>query len=674
MSPANLTNPVSLRSPTEVDGSWAARNQRYLSGQLAALRFRLESRTDPKRADSNGTDSNVTGPTIEAPPFESNGADEASLDRIVGCFGLSPFERQVLLLCAGVELDGEIARLVDGVATFNTALALSPDAHWSALAPAAPLRRWDLIEAEPGPTLVSSGLRIGERILHYLAGVDYLDVRLEHMAGTIVGRPLPASQQAVADRVVALWGQAGELPEVVLTGPDTEAKRDIADRVAAAGGLRCLVIDAQSLPTGIEDLTGTARLVDREAVLSDYLVLIELGPDGGFDPAVEARAVQFAAKLACPSMVATRSAPASGRRLMLFEVEKPTADEQRRIWIEEVAHRVDSIESANPTEAAGPGDPVEVAARLAAQTNFDARSIHSAVTLAAAEGGDYSFESLWHACRRQARPDLAGLAQRIDSSVTFDDVVLGESQRSTLEEIAHHIAGKSTVYDRWGFRGRHHRGLGVSALFAGPSGTGKTMAAEALASLLQLDLWRIDLSQVVSKYIGETEKNLSHVFDMADENDWILFFDEADALFGKRSEVKDSHDRYANIEVSYLLQRMEEFTGLAVLTTNQEAALDEAFLRRIRFVVRFPAPDQAAREAIWRQAFPDEVPRGELDIESLAHANLSGGNIHNIALASAFRAAFGDGEVAMPDIETATRAELAKIGRRSTTTGNGTKP
>ena len=205
-------------------------------------------------------------------------------------------------------------------------------------------------------------------------------------------------------------------------------------------------------------------------------------------------------------------------------------------------------------------------------------------------------------CRRDLRLD--DLAQRIQPTATWDDLVLPAADKSLLREVAAQVAHRGTVYETWGFAEKIARGLGISALFAGPSGTGKTMAAEVLANELRLDLYRIDLASVVSKYIGETEKNLRRVFDAAEDSGAILFFDEADALFGKRSEVKDSHDRYANIEVSYLLQRMEAYRGLAVLATNLKSALDPAFLRRIRFVVNFPFPDAAQRAEIWRRVFP----------------------------------------------------------------------
>jgi SpoVK/Ycf46/Vps4 family AAA+-type ATPase len=219
------------------------------------------------------------------------------------------------------------------------------------------------------------------------------------------------------------------------------------------------------------------------------------------------------------------------------------------------------------------------------------------------------------------------------------------------------------VYETWGFAAKGRRGLGVSALFTGGSGTGKTMAAEVLAGELRLDLYRIDLSAVVSKYIGETEKNLKQIFDTAEDGGVLLLFDEADALFGKRSEVRDSHDRYANIEVGYLLQRLEAYQGLAILTTNLKSSMDTAFQRRLRFIVNFPFPDAGLREAIWKSVFPAATPTRDLDYRKLAQLNASGGNIRNIALNAAFFSAQSGKPLDMASIAAAAKLEAQKIER-----------
>jgi SpoVK/Ycf46/Vps4 family AAA+-type ATPase len=256
---------------------------------------------------------------------------------------------------------------------------------------------------------------------------------------------------------------------------------------------------------------------------------------------------------------------------------------------------------------------------------------------------------------------MDALAQRLEPKATWQQLVVGTHELALLHQIADQVRQRSTVYEAWGFRRRMSRGLGISALFAGPSGTGKTMAAEVIANELRLNLYRIDLSAVVSKYIGETEKNLRRLFDAAEEGGALLFFDEADALFGKRSEVKDSHDRYANIETSYLLQRMESYRGLAVLATNMRGALDQAFLRRLRFVVTFEVPGLADRRAIWERVFPDQTPTDRLDLDRLADFAATGGMIHNIALNAAFAAAHAGSPVTMPAVLASARAEFRKL-------------
>jgi SpoVK/Ycf46/Vps4 family AAA+-type ATPase len=270
-------------------------------------------------------------------------------------------------------------------------------------------------------------------------------------------------------------------------------------------------------------------------------------------------------------------------------------------------------------------------------------------------------DHLWMLCRTQVRPRFNSLAKHIPATARWNDLVLPQLQKKTMRELVANVRQQARVYEDWGFVQRSPRGLGITVLFHGPSGTGKTMAAEVLANELDLDLYHIDLSTVVSKYIGETEKNLRQVFDAADRGGLILLFDEADALFGKRSEVKDSHDRYANIEVSYLLQRMEAYRGLAILTTNNKSALDPAFMRRIRFVIQFPFPDANQRAEIWKRIFPQQTPVDDLDERKLARLNVAGGNIRNIALNAAFLAADQDRPVTMGDIRAAAQTEYTKI-------------
>jgi DNA polymerase III delta prime subunit len=339
--------------------------------------------------------------------------------------------------------------------------------------------------------------------------------------------------------------------------------------------------------------------------------------------------------------------PDLGRPAVPVEVPRPTAGEQQAAW----------AEALPPL----PADPAPV---LAGQFNLSLAAIREIARTVSAEPGQDSpalLRQLWDACLLRTRPRLGALAQRLEARAGWDDLVLPAAELGTLREIAGQVRRRGTVYEAWGFGRKTSRGLGVAALFAGESGTGKTLAAEVLAAELRLDLYRIDLSAVVSKYIGETEKNLRRLFDAAEDGGAILFFDEADALFGKRSEVRDSHDRYANIEINYLLQRMEAFRGLAVLATNLRGALDAAFLRRLRFVVTFPFPRAAERREIWRRAFPPEAPTEGLDPERLARLTLTGGSIRNIALHAAFLAAEAGTPVTVPLVLQAARAELRKL-------------
>ena len=304
---------------------------------------------------------------------------------------------------------------------------------------------------------------------------------------------------------------------------------------------------------------------------------------------------------------------------------------------------------------------------LAARFQFTegdiAEVVERAQTGAAWSGTVVTPEDVWEAARRQPEHALERVAALITPAFTLDDLVLTQKAHTQLRELVAHVALQHVVLDDWGFRRRLPRGQGVAALFAGPPGTGKTMAAEAVADALRQDLYRIDLSAVVSKYIGETEKNLAVAFDEAERAGAVLFFDEADSLFGKRTEVRDAHDRYANLEVNYLLQRVESFTGLVILATNRHSAMDEAFLRRLRFSIRFELPSDELRKELWRRSFPSEAPLGDLDWDALADSELSGGSIQSAALAAAYLAASNGGAVTRAHLEQALEREYDKLGR-----------
>jgi ATPase family protein associated with various cellular activities (AAA)/winged helix domain-containing protein len=657
--------------------SWSDANQRYLMAAVGVVRDAIErhiARTSERRDQA---------PKIDQPPRESEASQAPkpvadampsppALDVICQMFGLTTFERHLLVLCAAVELDSTFAALcataqgdpARAFPTFSLALAALPDAHWSAVSPTASLRRWHLIEVTRGPLLTQSALRIDERILNYLAGVQHVDERL---AGLVESVPqsgeLVPSHQTLVQRIGASWSRmSGEpaRPIIQLCGQEVADKRAIAAGACAAVRLRLAAISVHAVPGGASDLEGFARLWGREAALSNCALMLECHE---LDPGDSARASsvnRLIETLNSPLIVSSVERWRMDHRPVLtFDVLKPTPLEQRGLW--------DEALKDTPFQLNGQAEAMVAQFNLSVQKVYAARadatgSVPRNDGRIAADGAT----ALWDACRMQARPRLDSLAQRIEPAASWDDLILPPQQLRILHDVALHVRHRTMVYEKWGFAAKGARGLGISALFSGVSGTGKTMAAEVLANELRLDLYRIDLSAVVSKYIGETEKNLRRVFDAAEEGGAILLFDEADALFGKRSEVKDSHDRYANIEVSYLLQRMETYRGLAILTTNLKSALDTAFLRRIRFIVQFPFPDAAQRAEIWRRIFPRETPTEHLDQNKLARLNVAGGNIRNIALNAAFLAADAREPVRMTHLLRAAQSEYIKLEKSLT--------
>ncbi len=650
--------------------NWYEANKRYLMSALVLERESLESRT----ANSMGNpekDTDVKIKESEKTLLEAASAmpSPPALDTLCAIFALSSFERDILLLCAGIELDstfGSLCAAAQGdprrnYPTFSLALAALPGAHWSALTPSSPLRRWRLIETGNGDTLTQSPLRIDERVLHYLTGVQYLDERLAGIIEPLhVSIDLLPSYHSLAERFAMVWSQAAStsaLPVVQLCGDDIAGKYAIAAEACSALGLNINMVSAGSLPSTSGEIDAFIRLWEREAALSSNALLLDCDEIDATDTTREKLINRLIERIRSALVVTCKERRViSQREAITFDIPRLTKEEQHTIW-----------KNVLGTAASGLNGQV---GSLVSQFNLNTRAIHNACAEALGNpGGNDTIPTnpkeldtvLWEACLKQSRPRLDNLAQRIEPVATWDDLVLPESQTRTLHEIAMHVKQRFKVYDEWGFASKGSRGLGISALFTGDSGTGKTMAAEVIANELHLDLYRIDISQVVSKYIGETEKNLRRIFDAAEEGGAILLFDEADALFGKRSEVRDSHDRYANIEVSYLLQRMEAYRGLAILTTNMKNGLDTAFLRRIRFIVQFPFPDASQRGRIWQRIFPESTPTERLDINKLAKLNVAGGNIRNIALNSAFMAADEGEAVGMKHLLYAARSECAKL-------------
>lgn len=642
-----------------VTENWGSANQRYLMAALAVVREALERHIE--RAGGNEAAASEPGRTKQALQTAADAMpSQPALETLCATFGLSPFERDVLLLSAGVELDSSFARLCAAAQgdlsraypTFGLALAALPEPHWSALTPAGLLRHWRLIELEGDGSFTQNPLRIDESVLHFLAGSPHLDQRLAGLVETVrsAGDLVP-SHAVLSEQIVAALcqanGQTG-LPVIHLCGDELQGKRAIAVAACAALGLGLRVIPAQFIPTSAAELEALTRLLLREAALSSTALLIDCDELDIVDSTRAYAVSRLVERIGCPLILTSRERrPAMERQRITLDVSKPSADEQCVVWQRALG------EAASPLNGQ--------VNRLVTQFSLSPSAIRAACAVSAANDSQLVGDHLWDACRAQARPRMENLAQRIEPAASWDDLVLPSAPRETLQEIAAHVRNRVTVYESWGFGSNGSRGLGISALFSGSSGTGKTMAAEVLARELRLDLYRIDLSAVVSKYIGETEKNLRRVFDAAEEGGGILLFDEADALFGKRSEVKDSHDRYANIEVSYLLQRMEAYRGLAILTTNMKQALDTAFLRRIRFVVQFPFPDIAQRAEIWSRVFPSGTPTDGLKLDKLSRLSVAGGNIRNIALNAAFLAADADEPVRMSHVLRAARGEYAKL-------------
>jgi SpoVK/Ycf46/Vps4 family AAA+-type ATPase len=655
--------------------TWNESNQRFLMAAIGMVRVQLEDHLASSQTTGESPDNGrLAQEELSAAAAEM--PSPSALELLCKMFGLSSFERDLLLLCAGVELESSFAALcakaqgdpTRSLPTLSLALAILPNPHWSALTPSAPLRRWRLIDVGSGSVLTLSPLRIDERILHYLAGVQHLDERLAGLIERLQpAREIAPSHAGLAERIAVLWSQASrqdELPIVQLCGREPGDIRSLAIAACAGVGFNTGLIAAHSVPTGTSELDGFIRLWEREAILSHTALLLECRDLDSNDSARASAINRMIDGLRGPLVISSAEPRRTPRREMLtFDVKNITPGEQKDLWKKVLAEI--------PADLNGEVEAFVSQFDLNTQKIYSARTVVLGQKLLSESQGDTTFDiaaALWNACRVQARPRLSDLAQRLEPAATWNDLVLPDLQLRSLREIAVHVRRRVTVYETWGFAARGERGLGISALFSGVSGTGKTMAAEVLANELQLDLYRIDLSAVVSKYIGETEKNLRRVFDAAEEGGAILLFDEADALFGKRSEVKDSHDRYANIEVSYLLQRMEAYRGLAILTTNLKSALDTAFLRRIRFIVPFPFPDASQRTEIWRRIFPPQTPTKDLDLGKLSQLNVAGGNIRNIAMNAAFLAADATESVSMKHLLRAAQSEYAKLEKSLTET------
>jgi len=573
------------------DAEWLGANQRFVVALLGLLRALLERQDAEQiaaaRAKVADADAAMPAPT--------------ALARIAAAFQLSGFEQQLLMFCAAVEIDGEIARACakaqndaqSWLPTFALALSILPNGHWSAITPTSALRRSCLLDVLPGQGLSSSPLRIQERILHYLVGIDVPDAAL---AGILTRVEPPAEPNAVqrllATQIVDECESADsplDWPVVELLGPGATEKLTIAAIAMKSMGWALHQIDGTA-PEANFDEDRWLHLVAREMQLANSVLVLDCDDFEVLEDAASRRmmAKRFAERYPGPLVVsASKSLQLARRPYLAFSV---TSDVDR--------------------------------------SGLDA--LHE-----------------W--------------ADPLVLPWDWDDLVVPEAIHQELLALVTQVQQREHLHESLGFA--EASTLGVHVLFAGPSGTGKTMAATVIARELGMDLYRVDSSRIVSKYIGETEKNLRRLFTTAEENNCILLFDEAEALFGARSSVRDSHDRYANQEIAYLLQRMEMHRGVSILTTNMQHAVDPAMRRRLRFVVEFPFPTVVEREQIWRRVFPQATPVADIDFVGLARLNIAGGNIRNIAVAATSLASAQEQAVGMQHISIAVALEYKKLGR-----------
>lgn len=611
-------------------------------------------------------------PLPDGPLALADGEAASRLTELGAALDLEPFDLDVLLVALAPDLDDRYAAVFAALQGNRLATRPSPAllltllcssagerlARRSFLGPGAPLVRFEVVRLVPCGSAeqpAASMVEVDPRIVDFLLGEDGLDPRLEPV-GSLVAPRFGLGTGGLE----AVLGGLDARSLLFLAGPDAAAGLETAEALARDNGCPLLVLELGSAAQRGLDLERTLLIAAREAALHGALLCLA-DVDG-----LESRALVRLAPSISPYRLPVLAVGADehsfdearGIDVVLAPVAPPDSRERQWLW----ERALDVV----PEDA----DVPALASRFrlgAAQIERAVDEARNRVRLRAAAGGDSRLhgEDLFAGARSRSAHRLAELTRKVEPVFGWDDIVLPDDSRAQLQEICDRVVHRDLVIDGWGFRRALGVGLGVSALFAGSSGTGKTMAAGILANELGVDLFAIDLATIVSKYIGETSKNLDRIFRAAEDANAILFFDEADALFGKRSEVRDSHDRYANVEIAYLLQKMEAYDGVAVLATNLRQNLDEAFARRLGFTVHFPFPGPEERLEIWRRVWPVEVPlAGDVDLDDLADRfRLSGGNIRNAALAAAFLAATDGSEVRRQHLLQAVRREYQKLGR-----------
>jgi hypothetical protein len=630
-------------------------------------------------------------------------------------FGISPFEIDTLLIALAPSVDLRYERiygyLQDDVTkkrpTVNLVLDLLAEPGvrrltlLSTFGPGAPLIRQHLLEMQPpadagraappkspAAPLLAHTLKVDEGLLHWLFGnyqphtslVGSLSVHQvpQHIPDAFISenQARDLANAAVIGNGKASPGWGSGLPIYLFHGADVDVQRAAAALVAQQLRRLLMIVDLNSLIA--ERQLSPARAVElalRDARLIDALPMLTNWDACLIDETTPAELLYLLTTFPGPVIVAGKThwvPKGAPRNRSVIEVAFPVPDyaQRRQLW----AHFLGDPLSSTSGQALS-----EALDALAGQFALTSGQIRDAVAgardRAARRTADETVEKgsppsvtpddLFAAARAHSNPSLSRLADKVAPRFGWEDIVLPEDQLAQLREIVDTVRGRPQVLDDWGLGRKLTSSRGITALFSGPPGTGKTMAAQIIAGALGLDLYRIDLSTVVSKYIGETEKNIERIFREAEASNAILFFDEADALFGKRSEVRDSHDRYANIEVSYLLQRMEAYDGVTILATNLRGNLDEAFTRRLQFAVAFPFPEAEERLRIWETLFPAEVPTtSDVDLPLLAERyRLAGGSIRNILVSAAYLAAADGGTLTQAHLLHSTRRELQKMGR-----------
>jgi AAA+ superfamily predicted ATPase len=609
-------------------------------------------------------------------------------------FNLTRFEESCLLVCLAPEIDRKYEKIYaylqddvtsksPGVDLFVRLLSdameerLQARAAFESQAALLKFRLLHPIDNSPGgpTTLLSQAFKLDARIADFLLGSGQMDSQLDRVASLSAGRAIKPGL-CVAEEARSRIGKIIELHRkqsqskatFYIFGPYGSGKRSLAKSVCYDLGLSLITCDAADLIKQQASFDELAWRLGREAGLQPAALCIEnldcLLDDGDqqharLESLLEAiRAFSSFTFLLGKRFWTPQGLPSGDT---FIHVELPSPDYATRITVWE--HYFKSGYQAK--------ENVDIKA-VATKFRFTPGQIQDAMIEAqniarwrSPDDPRITADDLYAACRSQATLNLGALARKIEPKYTWQEIILPPDEIAQLGELCDQARKRETVYGKWGFDRKLSLGKGINALFFGPPGTGKTMAAEVIASELKLDMYKIDLSQIVSKYIGETEKNLHNIFKQAESSDAILFFDEADALFGKRSEVKDAHDRYANIEIAYLLQKMEEYDGIAILATNLRQNMDDAFVRRLRFIVEFPFPDEEYRRRIWEVTFPKEAPlAADVDFQRLAREiRLAGGNIKNIAVAAAFYAASDGGVIQMSQLMRAAHREHRKVGR-----------